>query len=106
MLLICKSLEQTLKELARAIISGNMDLMPQLLARRMNLIEKIQATTPSTEESGEVVKVLSSVIDLEQLVTGLAEKKKMEIMDELKEIRNRKAAYAAYGNQSLKGVRP
>jgi len=106
MLLTCKSLEETLKELARAIVNGQIDSLPGLLSRRMALMEKIQKATPSTEEAQEIGRVLKSVIDLEQLITGLAEKKKTEIMDELKEIRNRKVAHAAYGHQSLKGVRP
>jgi len=106
MLLMCKSLEEILKELAKAIVNGQMDNLPGLLSRRMALMKKIQRATPSTDEAEEIGRVLESVIDLEQLVTGLAEKKKMEIMDELKGIRNRKVAHAAYGNQSLKGVRP
>ncbi len=106
MLLACKNLEQTLKEITRCIVEGEMGRMDELLSHRISLIEEIQAAEPSREEAPEVEDILKSVISLEQLITGLARDKKKEIMEEIREIKSRKRAHKAYGNQSLKGVRP
>ncbi len=105
MLMACKGLEQTLKEITRSIVDGDMSAMSELLAKRQALMKKIQAASPSVSEAREIAEVLGSVISLEQLVTGLAREKKKEIMEEMKDIKSRKKAYTAYGNQSLKGVR-
>jgi len=106
MLMACKNLEQTLKDITRCIVEGEMGRMGELLSRRISLIKEIQAAEPSREEAPEVEEILKSVIALEQLVTGLARDKKKEIMEEIRELKSRKKANMAYGNQSLKGVRP
>ncbi len=105
MLMACKSLEQTLKDITRHILDGDIASISGLLERRKMLMEEIHASKPSVEEAKEVADVLTAVISLEQLVTGLAKRKKQEIMDEMKDIQSRKKAYNAYGSQSLKGVR-
>lgn len=106
MLLACKGLEQTLKEITRSVAEGDMSRMGELLSRRSCLMEEIQALEPCREDVDEVAEVLRTVISLEQLVTELAREKKQEIMEEMKGIKSRRKAYSAYGNQSLKGVRP
>ena len=106
MLLACKNLEQTLKDITKSIVEDDMSRMAELLSRRISLMEEIQAAEPSRDEAIEVAETLKSVISLEQLVTGLARDKKREIMEEIKGIKSRRRAHKAYGNQSLKGVRP
>jgi len=105
MLMACKGLEQTLKEITKSIVDGDMTAMSELLAKRQTFIQEIQAASPSVSEAKEIAEVLGSVISLEQLVTGLAREKKKQIMEEMKDIKSRKKAHTAYGSQSLKGVR-
>ncbi len=105
MLMACKSLEQTLKEITRSIVDGDLSLMSELLVRRQALMKEIQTAKPSVSEAKEVAELLGSIISLEQLVTGLARDKKKEIMEEMKDIKSRKKAHMAYGYQRLKGVR-
>jgi len=104
MLVTCKGLEQTLVEITKSILEGNLKNMPDLLEKRKVLLDAIQDSKPSLDEAQEIEDVLKSVISLEQLITELAKEKKEKIIKEMKAIRSHRIAHRAYGNQSLKGV--
>ncbi len=106
MLFICKNLEYVLKEIAFVLESGDLIKLGDLLKERHNLMKKLNSSKPNRENAVEVADSLKTLISLEQLITTLAEQKQNKIMEDLKQIRNKKMAHDAYSHQCLKGVRP